>query len=224
MTDGAGKRADVFLQLMSRIEIFSLDRACAGLTDDEFFWEPAPSSWSVRPRDECRTRSPFGAGALVVDFDVPEPTPVPMTSIAWLFWHVGSVPGRLTDIDVLGGSRTMASGWTSPYLTHHPIFTTAADATTTMREGWSALRSVVERTTDEQFEVPTPRYTYAAAPMRDGLCVLGPPGPEQPATSFVVLALNEVSHHASQIGTLRDLYAHRAWSGDHRPVAAADDP
>src|SRR5262245_7165555 len=110
---------------MYRIEQFTLERACAEVTDDEFYWEPAPSSWSVRRRDECRTPTPFGNGDWLVDFEVPEPAPVPMTSIAWLFWHVGSMPARLTDIDYLGGDRTMESGWTSPYLTHHPIFTNA---------------------------------------------------------------------------------------------------
>jgi hypothetical protein len=31
-----------------------------------------------------------------------------------LYWHIGSMPGRLCDIDLLGGTRTMARGWTSP--------------------------------------------------------------------------------------------------------------
>ena len=205
----ADKRAEVFLELMHRIEDFSLERACAGLTDEEFYWEPAPSSWSIRRRDECRTATPFGEGDWVVDFEVPEPTPAPMTTIAWLFWHVGSLPARLTEIDFLGGDHTMDSGWTSPYLTHHPVFATATDATIAIRRGWAALRAVIEGTTDEQFEVQAHRYTYAAAPMPDGLCALGAPGPMHPVTFFVAGALNEVSHHASQICTLRDFYAHR---------------
>lgn len=205
-----GRRADVFLQVMDRIQYFSLSRACDDLTDDEFFWEPAPSSWSVRRRDECRTSTPFGKGDWLVDFETPEPTPVPMTSIAWLFWHIGSMPGRLAEVDFLGGTQTMASGWTSPYLTHHPIFTNAADATTALRVGCADLRTPIERTPDERFETHAPRYTYAAAPMSDGLCALGAPGPEHPATFFVAGVLNEVSHHASQICTLRDFYAHRA--------------
>ena len=78
-----------------------------------------------------------------------------------------------------------------------------------MRYGWAALRAAVERTTDDQFEMQVRRYTYAKAPMTDGPCVLGPPGPDHPAT-FVAGTLNEVSHHASQICTLRALYAHRS--------------
>jgi hypothetical protein len=97
----------------------------------------------------------------------------------------------------------------SPYLTHHPIFTAAADATSALRDGWADLRAAIERATDEQFEIESPRYTYASAPMKDGLCVLGPPGPHHPATFFVAGVLNEVSHHGTQMCTLRDLYAGR---------------
>ncbi len=28
-----------------------------GLTDEEYFWEPAPDGWSVRPRGESQARS-----------------------------------------------------------------------------------------------------------------------------------------------------------------------
>ena len=201
------KRADAFLQLMSRIERFTLERAWTDLTDDEFFWEPTPSTWSVRLRADCRTSTPFGDGDWVADFEIAEPTPVPVTSIAWLFWHMASMPGRLVETDFFGGTHTMASGWTSPYLTHHPIYTNADEATEALRTGWETLQRAVERTTDEQFELLTPGYTYANAPMNHGLCVLGPAGPELSVTSFVAGALNEVSHHATQVCTLRDLYA-----------------
>jgi hypothetical protein len=205
----AGKRADTLLELMHQIEFFTLARAWEDLTDDEFFWEPFTMAWSIRRQDQCRTLNPFGAGEWVADFAIPEPTPVPMTTIAWLYWHIGSMPGRLCDIDLLGGTRTMASGWTSPYLTHHPIFTSAAEAVTALRDGWQRLREAIERADDDQLEVTTAGYTYAAEPPRGGLCVTGPPGPAHPATHFITGTLNEVSHHGTQIGALRDFYAWR---------------
>jgi hypothetical protein len=204
-----GKRAETLLELMYQIEYFTLARAWAGLTDDEFFWEPYTTTWSVRRQDECRTSNPFGAGEWAVDFEIPEPTPVPMTTIAWLYWHIGSMPGRLCDIDFLGGTRTVASGWTAPYLTHHPIFTSAAEAVSALRDGWQRLRGAIERADDDQLEVTTAGYTYAAEPPRGGLCVAGPPGPAHPATHFIVATLNEVGHHGTQIGALRDAYAWR---------------
>ena len=68
---------------------------------------------------------PLRTGEWVAYFEIPEPTPVPMTIIAWRNWHIGSMPGRLCDIDLLVGTCIMASGWTSPYRTHHPIFISA---------------------------------------------------------------------------------------------------
>ncbi|MFD3525192.1 DinB family protein [Streptomyces sp. NPDC058653] len=48
------------------------DRAC--------LWEPSADCWTVR-QDE--------GGAWTADWQVPEPDPVPSTSIAWLTWHIG---------------------------------------------------------------------------------------------------------------------------------------
>jgi hypothetical protein len=204
-----GKRAETLLELMHQIERYTLVRAWTGLTDAEFFWEPFTTTWSVRRRDECGTSDPFGAGQWVADFDIPEPTPVPMTSIAWLYWHIGSLPGRLCDIDFLGGTRTMSSGWTSPYLSHHQIFTGAAEAVAALRDGWQRLRGAIERADDDQLEVTTAGYTYAAELPTGGLCVAGPPGTARPATHFIAGALNEIGHHGTQIGALRDVYAWR---------------
>jgi hypothetical protein len=47
----------------------------AGLTDDEYFWEPVPGCWTVH-RDGG------------IDFAFPEPEPAPVTTIAWRLAHV----------------------------------------------------------------------------------------------------------------------------------------
>ena len=47
-----GKRADTVLQLMRPIEYYTLARAWEGLTDDEFFWEPFTTAWSIRREDQ----------------------------------------------------------------------------------------------------------------------------------------------------------------------------
>jgi len=59
-----------------------------GLTDDEYFWEPVPGAWSIRPRAEARTAMAAGGGDLVADFEMPEPVPAPVTTIAWRMGHV----------------------------------------------------------------------------------------------------------------------------------------
>ncbi len=49
-----------------------------GLTDAEYFWEPVPGMWSVRPAE----------GGFVCDFAIPPPEPAPVTTIAWRLGHV----------------------------------------------------------------------------------------------------------------------------------------
>jgi hypothetical protein len=197
----AGKRAQTLLEMMFFIERFTLRRAWSGLTDDELMWEPADGTWSVHPVSECRTATPFVTESMAADFDVGVIAAAidgkavePLTSIAWLFWHVGSMPGRAAELDFFGGDHTAASGWTSPYIATHPIFTTADEAVTTMRTGWRALDAALQSATDEELELPTPFWGY------------GGPGPMGTGAQIVGSILNEASHHGTQIGVLRDLY------------------
>jgi len=191
------------------IEMFTLNRAWNGLTDDELMWEPVAGAWTVHPAAEPRTATPFISGEWAADMDaglvdaaMQGKAVEPLTSIAWLFWHVGSMPGRVAELDFLGGSHTAASGWTSPYISVHPIFTTADEAVTAMRTGWRALDTALRAATDEQLERPTRFWGY------------GNPGPMGTGAQVVASILNEVSHHATQIGVLRDFYEQGSRSGD----------
>jgi hypothetical protein len=60
----------------------------AGLTDEEYFWEPVAGCWSVRPRGQARTPMAAGGGDLVIDFEYPEPAQAPVTTIAWRLAHL----------------------------------------------------------------------------------------------------------------------------------------
>jgi len=197
-----GKRGESLLNTMLFIELYTLNRAWNGLTDDEFLWEPFADSWGVRRRADCRTSTPFAAGDWVADFDEPlviaaiEGRAIePITTIGWLFWHVGSQPARLVDLDFLGGTQATESGWTSPYISEHPAFTTAADAVEAMRAGWRTLDQALRASTDEQLEQTTRFWSY---------------GDDPPLPTFgaqvIASVLNEISHHGTQICMLRDLY------------------
>lgn len=197
----AERRARTLLEMMFFIERFTLNRAWKELTDDELLWDPMPGCWTVRPVEESQTATPFVVGAWVADFDADLVTAAvggkaiePLTSIAWLFWHVGSQPGRTAQLDFLGGAHTADSGWTSPYIADHPIFTTAEEAVGTMRAGWRALDAALRSATDEQLERPVRFWGY------------GGPGPMATGAQVIASTLNEVSHHGTQIGVLRDLY------------------
>ena len=56
-----------------------------GLSDDEYFWEPAPGCWSVRP---------VGDGRYEMDRERPAPDPPPLTTIAWRMCHIGELLGE----------------------------------------------------------------------------------------------------------------------------------
>ena len=56
-----------------------------GLTDEEFFWEPATNSWNVRKGDD---------GTFVADQTWPEPDPAPITTIGWRINHLIDNYGR----------------------------------------------------------------------------------------------------------------------------------
>ena len=174
------------------VERFTLTRAWTDLTDEEFFWEPVPNCWSVRPRAESRSSHPFGTGEWVVDFGG---TVEPMTTIAWLLWHIGSMPGRLVELDFLGGTKPAESGWTSPYLADHPVFTSATDAVATLQDGWRTLESALQASTDEDLERKMRFWSYP-----------GHPGPPGRGFQIVASILHEISHHGTQVCTLRDLY------------------
>ncbi len=58
-----------------------------GLSDEEYFWEPVPGCWSVRPRGQGVAEE-IGSAAMIIDFAVPAPDPPPVTTIAWRIGHL----------------------------------------------------------------------------------------------------------------------------------------
>jgi hypothetical protein len=64
-----------------------------------------------------------------------------------------------------------------------------------MRAGWRALDQAIRASTDEGLDLATRFWSYSDDP---GPAVLG--------YQILVSILNEVSHHGTQVCTLRDLY------------------
>jgi hypothetical protein len=72
----------------------SCDRLLRTLTDiddAEFFWEPVAGCWTVHRRSETRAASADGSGEWVLDYEVPEPHPAPVTTIAWRTVHIAAL-------------------------------------------------------------------------------------------------------------------------------------
>jgi hypothetical protein len=197
-----GRRGETLLSMMLFIERFTLNRAWSDLSEEEFFWEPAPNCWSVRRRDECCTPNAFGTGDWVADFNgsviraaMEGKGAEPLTTIAWLFWHVGSMAGRAAELDFLGGTKSAESGWTAPYMSEHPVFFAPAEAVDVMRAGWRALDQAIRASTDAGLDLATRFWSYS-----------DDPGPSVLGYQILVSILNEVSHHGTQVCTLRDVY------------------
>jgi hypothetical protein len=93
-----------------------LARRCAGLEDDEFFWEPVPGCWTVRP-------APDAPSGWSYDYEWPAPQPAPVTTVAWrlvhiaadnwIYWEYAFGPGRRTfpDLDVPSTAAAAIRNW-----------------------------------------------------------------------------------------------------------------
>lgn len=158
-----------------------------GLTDAEYLWEPTEGSWSVRPRADARTAQAAGGGELVIDFEYPEPSPVPLTTIAWRLGHL-----------VVGvfGAR-VASHFDGP-----PCDYFTWDYAATADGALAQLDAAYERWVDGV------RMLDGAALARAVGEAEGPYA-ERPMAELVLHINREAIHHLAEVALLRDLWAHR---------------
>jgi hypothetical protein len=158
-----------------------------GLTDEEYFWEPVPHCWSIRPRAEATSSHGSGAGDLVLDYAWPEPSPAPVTTIAWRLAHVivGCLAQRTGDH--FGGRRADYDTWR--------YAATAGEALAQLDEAYDLWSAGV------------------AGLGEDGLArAVGPaegPFAESPYADLVLHVNRELIHHGAEICLLRDLYLQR---------------
>ena len=158
-----------------------------GLTDEEYFWEPAPGSWSVRPRGTSSAPVQAGSGELTIEFAFPAPEPPPFTTIAWRLGHI---------IVGVFGARA-ASHFGAPAVGYHDFAYagTAEDALRQLDETHDAWITGV-------------RGLDAAGLER----AVGPaegPFAELPMAALVLHINREAIHHTAEVLLLRDLYRSR---------------
>jgi hypothetical protein len=155
-----------------------------GLTDEEYFWEPVPGMWSVRPRGTSTAPMSLGSGDFTIDHARPAPDPPPVTTIAWRLNHLTAVVlGRRVGWH-FGGAPLNPATWDYP-----------GDAATA-RARFDAV------------------YAAWAAGVRglDAATLARPAGPAEGlygdrSMATIVLHVNrEAIHHGAEIALLRDLY------------------
>ncbi|GAB2566516.1 DinB family protein [Kribbella endophytica] len=98
-----------------------------GLGDDEYFWEPVPDAWNLRPDGD----------RFVADFAVPPPEPAPVTTISWRIGHL---------VVVLLGMRAMPQFGGEPVdFASFPYAGTAAEALMQLDDAYAAWMDGVRR-------------------------------------------------------------------------------
>ena len=160
----------------------------AGLTDEEYLWEPVPGSWSVRPRGTGDAPVQAGSGDLTIDWAYPQPEPAPVTTIAWRIGHL-----------VVGvfGARNAAhfGGPAVDYMTWD-YAGTADGALAQLDAAYAAWADGVRGLGDEGL-------ARSCGPAEG-------PYADLPLAALVLHINREAIHHGAEIALLRDLYAHRS--------------
>ncbi|MEV0430817.1 DinB family protein [Micromonospora sp. NPDC050495] len=158
----------------------------AGLTDDEYFWEPVPGCWNVRPRGTGTAPVQGGQGAMTIDFAMPEPDPPAFTTIAWRLGHV--IVGVLAVRNAAHFGRAPTDYQSFEYAP------TAAAALAQLDAEYATWLSGVESLGEAGLARPC-----GAA---EG------PYAERPLAALVLHINRELIHHLAEVCLLRDLYLH----------------
>jgi hypothetical protein len=159
-----------------------LNGRLTGLTDEEYFWEPVPGCWSLRPGEGGRWRLDGGGGG------GPAPDPAPVTTIAWRLGHLGGM--------AVGGfaDRRFGDGTLTPERLRFPAG--AAGVGAFLGEHYRAWRAGLAGLSAAEWAAPIgPSWG---------------PYAESSTVDLALHVLDEVIHHGAEVGLLRDLYAHRS--------------
>lgn len=159
-----------------------------GLTDAEYFWEPAAGCWNVHLRGESQAPAQAGRGAFTIDFAYPEPDPPPLTTIAWRLGHI--------IVGVLG--MRVGNHFGGPPVDYQTFeyAGTASEALDQLDDVYDAWNRGVLRLDVDALARPcgSTEGPYA----------------DRPLAALVLHINREVIHHGSEVALLRDLYARQA--------------
>ncbi len=169
------------------------------LTDEEYFWEPVPGCWTVRP---SRTENERGGGRFTVDYAA-APTPTPVTTIAWRLAHI--------TVHVLAKRAELYLGGPPIDYDTHVYAGTAAAALDQLDRAYDTWSSGIRAATATEL---ARRCEPDSGPFTD-----------RPVAAVVLHVNREVIHHGAEIALLRDLYVrHRQWDPERPPGTAGLGP
>ncbi len=154
----------------------------AGLTDQEYLWEPVEGCWSVRP---------IGNGKYMADYQWPEPSPPPVTTIAWRMSHLAGPILAWRNCNHFGGPSFDIQTFDWPG--------TVQSALELLDNGYARWNAGVEA-------LDNGALTRKAGPAEG-------PYAEYPMAALILHINREIIHHGAEIALLRDLFR---WSGGGR--------
>src|SRR5699024_4480397 len=200
-TQSAGTGGDLPTVLLDQIEWHvreQLRPRLEGLTDEEYFFDPSGTgrAWTVHPRtpagEEPPTSLQGGAGEMVIDFEGPEPSPAPLTTIAWRLGHliVGVLAMR---------SHSHHGGPPADYMS------------------WDYAASAAEALA--QFDAEYDRWiagvrTWDADDLQAAVGEAEGAWAAHSRATLVAHLNRELIHHLAEIALLRDPWAHRGCGSD----------
>ncbi|CAN5877560.1 DinB family protein [soil metagenome] len=158
-----------------------------GLTDDEYLWEPVEGCWSIRPREDARTPMAAGAGTHVADFEIPEPEPAPVTTIAWRLGHIA--------VGIFGARA-------ASHFEGEPMLYESTEWSPTAEGGLD----LVDRTYESWIQGVK---SLTAADLEKPVGEAEGPFAEHSMAELILHINREAIHHGAEVALLRDLYRHR---------------
>jgi hypothetical protein len=152
-----------------------------GLDDAEYFWEPVRDCWSIHQGADGRWEID-GAGG-----NAETPVPPPITTIAWRIGHIAGM--------ALGGFANRMFGDGTLTVDDLVFPPNAAEVPTFCDANYRAWRDGIA-TVDQS------RWWAALGPKWG-------PYAESNTVDMALHVLDEIVHHAGEVGLLRDLYTRR---------------
>lgn len=156
----------------------------AGLTDDEYLFEPVPGCWSVRPAGDPTPVELFGTGPMRVDFAVDPPDPTPVTTIAWRLAHL--------TVGVFGDRNARYFGGPPIDYWSYAYPPTADAALADLDDGYARWLAGIRAMGPDEWAVNCRESGFESESM----------------AALVLHIHREAIHHLAEIALLRDLWAH----------------
>jgi hypothetical protein len=154
-----------------------------GLTDEEYFWEPVPGCWTVRPDETGKYRADQGR---TID-------PPPVTTIAWRMMHI-AVGCFVTRSSTFFGDASVPADADMFDPRHVPVDLphTAEEAVAFLDDSYRQWHGHVSRLDQAGLSAPLgPKGAYFSA---------------EPMAALIVHVNRETMHHGGEIGVLRDMF------------------